>query len=233
MSVQTTTIGQGNRTTRLAALSGVVFVALLVVGFLLTSGAPATSASAAKIQHFYLTHSHYGLGAFLIVLSVAFGLFFFGHLRAYFRAFPGVEWLSSIFFAGAIVFGVAGAVSAGLAFALADHPKALSAQSLQLLNTLESNLSWPFLSIGLTVLYAAAALIIYRSRALPVWLAWASGLLGLLAASEFLAFISFIGTAAWVLYVSVTMASRNPSLGVTTIALPDAAATPAQSLATT
>ena len=226
MSVQTS-LPQGTRATRLAALAGVVFVALLALAYSLTSGAPSTSASAAKIQHYYLTHhNHQGSGAFLIALSVVFGLFFFGYMRAYFRAFPGLEWLASIYFAGAVVFALCGAASAGLGFAVSDHPKALSAQSLQLLNTLASDLTWPFLSIGLAVMYLAAGFIIYRSRALPVWLAWASLLFGVLAATEFLAFIPFLGTTLWVLYVSIIMATRNPSLSDTTITLPDSAAQP-------
>lgn len=214
-------MGTGAR--RLSALTGVVFVALLLVAFALTSGAPSTSASATKIQDYYLAHkTHYSNGGFLIALSVVFGVYFFGYLRSYFRDL-GVEWLAAIFFAGAIIFAADGAVSAGISFAISDHPSALSAPSLQLLNTLSSDLTWPFLSIGLAVLYLAAGFVTYQTRAMPIWLAWVSWLFGLLAATEFLAFIAFIGMAPWVLYVSITLAVRADS-GTSTASAPMATA---------
>lgn len=208
---------------RLSALTGVVFVALLLVAFALTSGAPSTSASATKVQDYYLSHkTHYGNGGWLIALSVIFGVFFFGYLRSYFREL-GVEWLAAIFFGGAILFAADGAISAGVSFAISDHPSALSAQSLQLLNTLASDLTWPFLSIGLAVLFLSAGFVIYQTRALPMWLAWVSWLFGVLAATEFLAFVAFIGIAPWILYVSITLAVRA-GRGASTVPSPMATA---------
>jgi hypothetical protein len=61
-------------------------------------------------------------------------------------------------------------------------------------------------------LYICAGFIIYKSRALPVWLAWASWLLGLLGATFFLSFVALVLTPLWVLYVSILLATRNPTL---------------------
>jgi hypothetical protein len=205
----------GTRWTRIAALTGVVFVVLLVPAVLVTSGSPNSNATAAKVQHYILANkSHYSLGALLSVLAVVFGLFFFGYLRAYFRGLPGLEWLASLFFGGAIVFGVGGALAAGLDATAGDNPASLSAGSLQLLNTLSMDLNSAAVAVGLGVLYLSAGFIIYKSRALPVWLAWVSWLLGLLAATFVLAFIALIATVLWVLYVSILLAIRNPILTV-------------------
>jgi hypothetical protein len=205
----------GTRWTRIAALTGVVFVALLVSSVLVTSGSPNSNASAAKVQHYILANkSHYSLGGLLTVLAVVFGLFFYGYLRAYFRGLPGLEWLASLFFGGAIVFGVSGALAGGLDTAAGDHPASLSASSLQLLNTLSMDLNSVAVAAGLGVLYLSAGFIIYKSRALPVWLAWVSWLLGLLAATFLLAFVALVATALWVLYVSILLAIRNPILTV-------------------
>jgi hypothetical protein len=202
------------RWTRIAALTGVVFVVFLVPSVLMTSGAPNSSASAAKVQHYILANkSHYSLGAVLSVLAVVFGLSFYAYLRAYFRSLPGVEWLASLFFGGAIVFAVGGAIAGGLDATIGDHPSALSGASLQLLNTLSSDFNAAAIGIGLGVLYLSAGFIIYRSRALPVWLAWVSWLLGLLGASFVLSFAALIVTPLWVLYVGILLASRNPALG--------------------
>ena len=144
----------GNRWTRISALTGVLFVVFLVPAVLVTSGSPDSNATAAKVQHYVLGHkNHYSLGAVLSVLAVVFGLFFYGYLRAYFRALPGVEWLASLFFGGAIVFGVGGALAAGLDATIGDDPSALSAQSLQLLNTLSMDLNAAAVAVGLGVLY--------------------------------------------------------------------------------
>jgi hypothetical protein len=204
-----------SRWTRIAALTGVLFAVVLVPAVLLTSGAPSSNASAAKIRAYVLTNkNHYSLAALLTTLAVVFGLFFYGYLRAYFQRLPGNEWLASLFFGGAIVFGVGGALAGGVDAAMGDSPASLSASSLQLLNTMSEDLNVILVAAGLGILYLSAGFIIYRSRALPVWLAWVSWLLGVLAASFILAFIALVATALWVLYVSILLASRNPSLGV-------------------
>jgi hypothetical protein len=203
----------GTRGTRIAALTGVIFIVFLVPAVLVTSGSPNSKASAAKVQNYVLAHkSHYSVGALLSVLAVVFGLFFFGYLRAFFRRLPGLEWVSALFFGGAIVFAVGGALAAGLDAAAGDHPASLSADSLQLLNTLSTDLNSGAVAVGLGVLYLSAGFIIYKSRALPVWLAWVSWLLGLLAATFILAFVALVATVLWVLYVSILLARRNPSL---------------------
>jgi len=211
----------GTRATRIAALTGVIFVVFLVPAVSVTSGSPSSSASAAKVQSYVLAHkNHYDVGALLSILAVVFGLFFYGYLRAYFRSQPGLEWLSALFFGGAIVFGVGGALSGGLDATAGDHPTALSAASLQLLNTLSMDLNRAAIGVGLGVLYLSAGFMIYKSRALPAWLAWASWLVGVVAASFVLTFLALVATVLWVLYVSILLATRNPSLNSSDPAAP-------------
>jgi len=201
----------------MAALTGVAFIVFLVPAVLLTSGSPNSNASAAKVQTYVLAHkTHYNVGALLSILAVVFGLFFYGYLRAYFRSQPGLEWLSALFFGGAIVFGVGGALAGGLDATVGDHPVSLSAASLQLLNTLGMDLNVGAIAVGLGVLYLSAGFMIYKSRALPVWMAWVSWLLGVVAASFVLTFIALVATVLWVLYLSILLATRNPA--ITTVA---------------
>ena len=203
----------GTRSTRIAALSGVLFVAFLVPAVLLTSGGPNSNASAAKVQQYFLAHKNrFGAAALLSVFAIVFGVFFYGYLRAYFRKQSGMEWLASIFFGGAVIFAATGAIGAGVDALVADHPSALTASSLQLVNQMEMNLNYPAICAGLAVLYIAAGFVIHGSQALPSWLAWASWLLGLLAASYFLGWFALMGMAPWAVIVSIILASRNPSL---------------------
>jgi hypothetical protein len=204
-----------NRWTRISALTGVLFVVILVPAVLVTSGSPGSNASALKVRAYVLAHkNHYSVGALLSILAVVFGLFFYGYLRSFFRRQSGLEWLSSLFFGGAIVFGVGGALGGGLDAVLGDSPASLSATSLQLLNTMAMDLNVAAIASGLAILYLSAGFIIYKSGALPVWLAWVSWLLGVLAASFVLSFFALLATPLWVLFVSIFLASRNPALGV-------------------
>jgi hypothetical protein len=154
------------------------------------------------------------LGALLSVLASRVRVVL---LRVLAGLLPTSTWpgmAAPLFFGGAIVFGVGGALAAGLDATAGDHPASLSAGSLQLLNTLSMDLNSAAVAVGLGVLYLSAGFIIYKSRALPVWLAWVSWLLGFLAATFVLAFIALIATVLWVLYVSILLAIRNPSLNI-------------------
>jgi cytochrome c oxidase subunit IV len=203
----------GTRSTRIAALTGVAFVVFLVPAVLFTANSPATDASAAKVQQYFLAHHNkYSISALFTVLAIVFGLFFYGYLRAYFRKNAGMEWLAAIFFSGAITFAVSGALGAGVDAVIGDDPGALSASSLQLLNQMVTDFNYPATCAGLAVLYIAAGLVIHKSKALPVWLGWVSWILGLASASFLLGFIGLFAMAPWALIVSIMLASRNPSI---------------------
>ena len=210
-----------NRWSRIAALSGVVFIALLVVSLLTSGNAPGTDTSARAVQHYYLVNQHKTNVSMLATsLSVLVGLFFYGYLRAVFRTRPGNDWLSTVFFGGAVIFGLSGLVGAGVDAIFTDVPHRLSASEFQLLNMVKNDLNWPMTSIGLALLYFAVGFIIYRSRVLPLWLGWVSWIFAVAAGSLVFAFIPLLGTALWVVIVSILMAVRNPSLA--SVAQPEA-----------
>ena len=204
--------GTGTNGTRWAALSGILFAALLIPGVLMTSGSPGTSASAAKIQSWYLAHkSLMGTSTLVTLLSVIVGLFFLSHVRSCFRRYEGTGRMTSLFWAGVIIFAMSGAVGAGINSTFADNPGALSPGSLQLLNALASNLNYPATCIGLAVMFLGAGLVIRKSRVLPQWLAWVSWVLAVVAASFFLGWIALLGAGLWVIVVAIMLAVRNPA----------------------
>jgi hypothetical protein len=204
--------GRGTNRTRWAALSGILFAALIIPGILITGGSPGTSAGAATVQSWYLAHkSLVGASTLLLVLGVIAGLFFLNYVRSCFRRHEGAGWMTSLFWAGAIVFAVSGALAAGVNATFSDDPRALSADSLQLLNALQSNINYPATCVGLAVMFLGAGLVIRTTRVLPQWLAWASWVLALVAASFFLGFIAFFASGLWVIVVAITLAMRNPA----------------------
>jgi hypothetical protein len=204
--------GQGTRLTRAAALTGVLFVVCLVSGVVLTVNAPNTNASTAKITHYVLTHKgRYGLSGMLNTIGVISGISFAVYLRTYFRRFVP-EWMTSLFLVGVVVFAISGVLSAGVEFAYSDHPQLLSGDSIRLLNDISQNVSWAPLAAGLTLTYAAIALMIRSAGALPKALSGLAWVMTALAASFFLAFIPLILTAVFALIASIRMAQRNPDV---------------------
>ncbi len=165
------------------------------------------------MRAFYLAHKNsQSVGMLLTGVSVLVGMFFFGYLRAYLRRSPGVEWLSSLAFGGAIIFGTSALLGAGAIAALTDSPGRMAPATLQTLNVIQNDLSWPMLSIGIAVFYLAVGFAVVKSRALPVWLGWVSVVLGVVSVSMVLAFFSFLALGPWAVIVSIILAQRNPSL---------------------
>src|ERR687887_245982 len=95
---------------RLAPLTGVVFVALLVASFIVSGNTPDSDASAQEVASFYSSHDpSQSVSALLGGLAVIFFLFFLGILRGELRRreeAPGV--LSATAFAGGIVLALGG-----------------------------------------------------------------------------------------------------------------------------
>lgn len=202
----------GTRASRAAALTGVLFVVTMVGANVLTASAPSTDDSTAKISHYYLTHTgQFGGSAILTILAAISGISFAMYLRTYFRRFVP-DWMTSLFFTGVLIVAISGTLTAGINFVLTDHPQLLSSDSLRLLNTIRSQLNWSSLAVGLTITYAAVAMIIRSAGTLPKWLGWVSWLMAALAASYFLSFIPLIFTAVVGLITSVRMAQRNPDV---------------------
>src|SRR5436190_4319210 len=109
---------------RLAPLTGVVFVALLVASFIVGGNTPDSDASAQQVASFYSAHdTKESVSALLGGLATIFFLFFLGILRGALRRdeeAPGV--LSTTALAGGVLLAVGGASFSGIAIALADNP---------------------------------------------------------------------------------------------------------------
>jgi hypothetical protein len=195
---------------RASALTGVAFAVCLVIQLVLTINTPPQNATTAKISAYYLAHKHrLGAAGLLTTLAVIFGIAFL-YLRTHLRRLAGVDWLPSLFFVGALIFGVSGTIAGGVQFALSDSTTKLSPNSLQTLNSLLQNLNWTALSVGLALMYAGLAIAIVRLGIAPRWLAWVSWLLTVLSATFFLSFVALFVTPIWVIVVSIRMAIRNP-----------------------
>jgi hypothetical protein len=197
---------------RIAPLTGVVFVVLVLVSILLLPSTPGASERPAAVLSFYQSHqTKANVSALLTGLGVIFAFFFFGFVRSYLRQDRRVEWLASIAFGAAVLFAAAGELSAGTYLALGDSPGHLAPAAAQVLNLFQSDVSYGFEqgALGAFLLAAAAAIII--SGLLPRWFGWITAVIGVAAASLFLTFLAFLGIGVWVLVVAIWLAVRDPA----------------------
>ena len=196
-----------DRWSRRAPLTGILFVGFLVALLALSWNTPDDKASAAKVVSYY--HSHRSrlitanvLGAYAVV----FWLFFTGSLRSFLRRAGVGDGLTSTAFAGAILFGVGGAILSAFGFALAMEINHLDASGAHTLNVISNGLFFP-MAAGQAVFAISTAIAILRTRALPVWLGWVALVFGVVSITP----VGFFGTFAlllWSLIVSVLVYLR-------------------------
>jgi hypothetical protein len=190
----------------LAPLTGVLFVALAVIAFIVSGETPDADDSPQKILSFYIDNDTEQMfaAAFLAWAAVAF-LFFLGVLRTTLRAAEaGVARLSAVAFGGGLVLAVGMLSFAGFTFALADTADdGLTPQAAQALNALNADFFFP-VAAGLGTLLIATGLASIRSRALPAWLAWAALVIGIAAVTP-IGFFAFLVFGLWTLATSVVL----------------------------
>lgn len=189
----------------LAPLTGVAFVIVVVIAFLVGGSTPDINDSPQKILSYYNDHdSKQMFAAFLLSLGTVLLFFFLGVLRTVLRATEGaVGRLSTVAFGGGLVLGVGILSFAGFTFVLADAADHLTPDAAQALNALNVDFFFP-LAAGLSTLLLAAGISIARSRVLPVWLGWIAIVLGIAAITP-LGFFAFLAFGLWVLVVSVVL----------------------------
>ncbi len=193
---------------KVAPLTGVVFVGLMVAAFALGGGSPGSGATGQHVINFYRAHKgSQQASAFLVLYGMSFFLFFAANLRSFFRSsLPGSS-LPSLSFGGAVFTAVGAALLGSLGFALADVPKKLSPGAAQALNVVSNDLFFPLLA-GTCVFMIANGFATLRSRGLPVWLGWIAIVIGVIAVTP-IGFIGFLALLGWTLVVSVLLTLRN------------------------
>lgn len=196
---------------RVGALSGIVFVALVVASNVSAGGIPDPSASPAKVIAFYTAHkTGEQVSATLTAAAVVVGLYFFWSLRNYLSRMVEGERFATLGFVGAVIFGVGGCINAGLQWSLAAVPTHLTPAAAQALNVLfKDDLATGLYAAGLAALMLFYGVAMLRSKGMPAWLAWISIALGLISLAGPLVFLVFVATAPWVITVSIVLYRRD------------------------
>jgi len=202
---------------RAAAISGIVFVVLMLTGAAFVIDLPKADASAQEIAGYLAdsgNHTRNVIGAYLWVIGGLAFLGFVSGLRSVLRGAEGDPGtLSSVVFGAGVVFtavwSVSAATLAAVAYAVEFSGAPVSdpdiVRVLPQLGSLLLLLGGGF--AGIFVLLATSALI-FRTRVLPRWLAWLGILVapGLLVDVTYMNILPFVG---WVLVASIALLMRQ------------------------
>ena len=210
---------------RMAAASGIVFVALLIIQAIMLGTPPKPDDPIAKIAAYFSDHRTKFLASWYIIgLGIVFFLWFLGSLRnALAQAEGGAGRLSSVVFGSGIFLAAlataGGAVHATLSFRVASEGNQAVIRALfDLSNMLSSGL----FAFPTAAMFLAASAVMIRTGVIARKLGWAALLVGLVqlvgggailaksgafAAGNVISAITFITFMLWILAASVLMAA--------------------------
>lgn len=202
---------------RLAAATGIVFVAFFVAGGFLVGGAGGdTSDSAAEVSRRLLDRdAQVYAGATLLGLAAAALLWFAGSLRVALRRAEGDPGrLSAVAFGAAAVLAalvLIGAVLSGASvFELADYQG--DAEAARALYGVSGAVTFFGAALSLGVLLVSASLVSLRTRAFPRWLMSPGIVIGaLLTLGWFFWPVTFLGNmlaGVWIIVTSIILMAR-------------------------
>ena len=199
---------------RLLPLSGIVFVALLLLAVIGIGGdTPDSNAPGAEVASFYDEENvRQGLGAFVLAAAVPFLLFFAASLAGF--AWPA-ELVSRVIWRRVLLGGsiILGASIMGLAlvhFALADAAdQGLSPAALEALNALDGN-AWISANASLGVMMLGAAGWLLGRVGAYGWLGWTALIFGIALFIPFADFFALVLSLVWIIVASVMLYRDDP-----------------------
>lgn len=192
------------------ALTGVAFLVLALLGFVIGGEPPdAGSDTAQEIVDFYVDNEGaLGVASFIVaaaaVLLVIFGAFLRDVLR---DAEAGSDFLPTVAFAGTLILATGFAIDATINLALTETADDIEPSAAEALSALFNNDYIPF-AVGSILFLAGLGLSALRSGVLPKWLAWAAVVLAVIGLTP-LGFAAFIGSGILIAVVGVMLAMRG------------------------
>jgi hypothetical protein len=192
-----------------APLTGLIAVAILFAGVVLSSNAPDTGDGGREILDYYVANeSEQIASSMLLGYGSLFLVIFAGAVRSGLRRGRGdVEGLATLAFGGGLVMAVGSMTLAGAAVVFTQNGDELDPAAAQAVSALVDGL-WiiPFL-VGQSVLLLASGIAILRGGALPSWLGWVAVILGVVSSTPF-SLPAFLAALLWIVVVAVLLARR-------------------------
>ena len=202
---------------RWAALSGIVFVVLMLAGASFVTDVPKGDASAQEIANYLAdsgNHTRNIIGAYLWVLGGLAFLGFVAGLRSVLRRAEGDPGtLSNVVFGAGVVFTAVWSVSAvalaSVAYAVEfSHAPVSDPDLVRVLPSLGGLILLLGGGFAGILLLLATSTLIFRTGVLPRWLAW-FGILVAIALVFDVTYMNIVPLLAWVVGASIVLLMRE------------------------
>ena len=198
----------------LVPLSGLAFVVLLFVSFIVGGEPKDATHPANEVQQWWVDNKDSAeFGAFIGMIAAALLVFYGAYLRQVFSVGEGGRSMfPTLVLIGATMVALGGAIDGMLAFATAERADDIPAESVLTIQAIWDNDFLP-LALGVLVFNWAAGISVLRSGALPRWMGWAAIIFGVLSLAGPVGFAGVIGAALWVIVSSImlSMRARGPA----------------------
>jgi len=183
----------------LLPLTGVAFIVLAIVGFIVGGEPPDADEPVQEIVDFYVDdRDSIFVGVYLLGLAMVLFIFFANYLRTVFHGTRA----SATILVGAAIFVVGGAIDGTLLIAMTEAAdNEIPPESIQTLQAFWDNDFLPF-AVGISVFLISLAVSILRTDVLPRWLGWVTLVLAVLSLTP-AGFFAFPATGLLVLVLSV------------------------------
>lgn len=211
----------------LVPLTGVLFVALLIISFAVGGEPPDVDEPVQEIVNHYVDDKDsIEIGALIGGLAALSLLFFGGYARKFFSAAepPGHGMLSPLILAATVIIAVGAAIDMTLALALAEAADDIDPIAVQSLQALWDNDFIP-VALGIELLFLSVGLSIVRYGALPKWLGWVALVLAVIGVTP-IGFAAFPLGGIWLIIVSIMLSVRASRAAAPPAAAPPAPAAP-------
>jgi hypothetical protein len=204
-----------SRLARLAPLTGLLFVVLLLGGVVVIGNFEFLP-DPEELAAFYVEkNDQVFLGGGIALGSAFFLVWFAGSLRAYLRSAEGGSGrLSAVAFGGGLVAASAVTISYSAVYAAAERATATSGISPDVATALDDFASLTMgsaFAVGLAIMFAATSVVAFRTKAFGRWVVWTGGVLTVALLSQSSAAAVILPSAlAWVVVLSVVVYLKEP-----------------------
>ncbi len=196
-------------TSKLAPLSGLAFLALVIAGGLY-GGKPPSEQGLKTAEELAAAYAAQGdklsVAVFLMGLGLVFLVYFGSVLMTTLDTGSAKnQCLSRAAFAGVLVFAVGAATDFSLMLAMVEGAKKkVDPLVVQALSTYWEN-DWVPFAVGILLLTSASAISILKYGGAPKWLGWLAALIAVVGLIPPIAFAAFPAAGVWVLLASIAL----------------------------
>jgi hypothetical protein len=204
---------------RLAPLSGIVFVGLVVASIVISGNQPDVNDGPSKVAAYYETHHGRTIAQVaLLAYAALFAVVYFVSVSHFLRS-RGSQLMATLTVVGGALFAVGCGLGAGGLAGLSEATNHFTADQLQLMNTVANDMFWPMMMVGTTVATLAIGVSTLQTRALPKALGIITVIVGVVLLSGIGTWFGFMATGPLTIVIACYVAVR---LGrPTSISLPE------------